>query len=340
MDNKDSEKDFFVALSGCRLVGDVSDIMYYPGVQRYFESAMRSMRALAGPDKTPEELAHLLEQMLSSRASDLKQEMDRAGVDVAFGSSDSLMVTTGYATSMSTNGFVLQEIAQHPDRLYFEANVGPVIRRGVEHANWELEYLVKEQNARLCKVYAPEDEGGLDDRRMWPFYEKASELNVPLTVHTGAAYTVPNLDKHARPILLDEALVDFPDLKVIATNMGWPHHEELAALAGKHQNLYISISGILGMLARAPYLAYHTIGLALEWAGPDKILMGLDLPFSEMARCVEFIRNLEIPVELQQKYGYPKITDEIRAKILGLNLARLTGIEPGKRIEAPAPIAH
>ena len=49
---------------------------------------------------------------------------------------------------------------------------------------------------------------------------------------------------------------------------------------------------------------------------------------------MDFIRNLEMPVELQQQYAYPKVTEETRAKILGLNLARVTGLEPHKRIEA------
>jgi hypothetical protein len=53
-----------------------------------------------------------------------------------------------------------------------------------------------------------------------------------------------------------------------------------------------------------------------------------------MTACVDYIRNLEIPEELQQQWGYPAITDEIRAKILGLNLTKLTNIEPVKRIKA------
>ena len=33
----------------------------------------------------------------------------------------------------------------------------------------ELEYLVKEKGAKLCKVYQPEDDGPINDRRLWPF---------------------------------------------------------------------------------------------------------------------------------------------------------------------------
>ena len=37
--------------------------------------------------------------------------------------------------------------------------------------------------------------------------------------------------------------------------------------------------------------------------------------------------------ELQEKWGYPAITDDTRAKILGLNLAKLAKIEPVKRVK-------
>jgi len=42
-----------------------------------------------------------------------------------------------------------------------------------------------------------------------------------------------------------------------------------------------------------------------------------------------------MPDELQEKWGYPAITEETRAKILGLTLARLAGIEAKKRVKGP-----
>ena len=108
--------------------------------------------------------------------------------------------------------------------------------------------------------------------------------------------------------------------------------QELIGLAGKHVNLYLSLSGIIGWFARAPYRGYHMIGEALQWAGPDKIVMGLDLPFDDMSRVVDYVRKLEMPEELQAKWGYPAITDEMRAKFLGLTLAKLAKIEPTKRV--------
>ena len=161
------------------------------------------------------------------------------------------------------------------------------------------------------------------------------ELDVALTMHTGMSYVCPQPSKNTHPDLLDDICLDFPDLKIIAYHMAWPHHEELMGLAGKHANLYLSLSGIIGWLARSPYRGYHMIGEALQWVPDDKIVMGLDLAFDDMPLAVDYIRNLEMPEELQEKWGYQPITEETKAKILGLNLARLANITPKKRINKP-----
>jgi len=147
------------------------------------------------------------------------------------------------------------------------------------------------------------------------------------------AYVCPQPTKYTLPILLDDVCLDFPDLKIIAYHMGWPYQEEQMGLAGKHRNLYLSLSGIIGWFAHAPYRGYHMIGEALQWVSDDKIVMGLDLAFDDMGKAVDYIRNLQMPEELQEQWGYKPITDETRAKILGLNLARLATIEPTKRAQ-------
>ena len=320
-----ADQDYFVALTECHMISDISELMYYPGMRRWWESVEAVVRVWTGKSLRESATAH-------PNGEGLIKCMDEAGVDVTFALREPMMDVTGGVAPMSTNGFILKQIAPYPDRMYLECNVGPILRRGVEHAVWELEYLVKERGAKLCKVYQPEDSAPLNDRAMYPFYEKAQELGVPLTIHTGMAYVVPQPTRYTLPILLDDICLDFPHLKIIAYHAGWPYSEELFGLAGKHKNLYISSSGIIGWMARAPHRGYHLVGQALEWAGPNKIVLGLDMPFTEMKRVVDWVRTLQIPDELRENWGYPEITDEIRAKILGLNLAKLTGIEPTKRV--------
>ncbi|MFQ5697680.1 MAG: amidohydrolase family protein [Myxococcota bacterium] len=321
--------DYFVALSECHLMNPATleEASYYPNMARWWGSVDGVMRAWSDRSLTGDA------SWPSPVASELIKYMDQASVDVCFALREGMMDVTGHTASLSTNGFILKEIEPYPERMYLECNVGPILRRGIDHACWELEFLVRERNAKLCKVYAPEDDGGLDDRRMWPFYEKACELDVTLTVHTGMSYVVPQPSSRTMPGVLDTVLIDFPDLRIIAYHMGWPRWEELIGLAGKHQNLYLSLSGIIGWLARAPYRGYHMIGEALQWVAPEKIVMGLDLPFDDMPRVVDYIRALQMPEELREKWGYGEITDEIRAGILGVNLARLAKIEPTRRVK-------
>ena len=43
---------------------------------------------------------------------------------------------------------------------------------------------------------------------------------------------------------------------------------------------------------------------------------------------IQALRTFQISDELQERHGYPALTDEIKAKIFGINSARLYGIEP------------
>ena len=318
--------DFFVAMTEFHFMNQqtLSEISYYPGVQRWWGSVDGVLRAWSGRDLSGE-WPHPI-------ADELIKYMNKAQVDVAFCLRESMLDVTGGTVALSTNGFMLQQIAPYPERMYLEANVGPVIKRGIKEANWELEHLVKEGGARLCKLYTPEDDGPLNDKRLWPFYEKVCELGVPLTVHTGMSYVCPQPSRHCEVRQLDDVLLDFPEMKIIAYHAGWPQSEELIGLCGKHKNLYMSLSGIIGWYQRSPYRGYHAIGTALQWMASDKIVLGFDLPFDDLGRVVDYIRHFSMPEELQEKWGYPQLTDEDKAKILGLNLAKLTGIESTRRL--------
>ena len=122
----------------------------------------------------------------------------------------------------------------------------------------------------------------------------------------GMAYVCPQPTKYTLPLLLDEVCLDFPELKIIAYHMGWPYHEEMMGYAGKHKNLYLSLSGIIGWLQRAPYRGYHMIGQALQWVSPDKIVMGLDLAFDDMPRVVDWLRNLADARRAAGEVGLPR----------------------------------
>jgi hypothetical protein len=71
------------------------------------------------------------------------------------------------------------------------------------------------------------------------------------------------------------------------------------------------------------------LGKLLRYVGEDRVLWGTDsIWFGTPQDQIQAMRTFQISEELQERYGYPALTDEIKAKILGVSAARLYGIEP------------
>lgn len=258
-------------------------------------------------------------------ADALIEKMDEAGVTMACVLPESMLPMTHGARMLSTNGWVAKEIAKYPDRLVGVCNVGPMIWRGVEHAVRELELLVKEKNFKAVKFY-PVDDTAINDKRLWPYYEKIQQLGVPLFIHTGASWCIPGRSAYCLPWLLEEVCEEFPDLTILAYHMGYPYTDALNMCAAKYPNLYIGTSLLPQFGHGASRRAQKFLGEAMLWAGIDKIVWGTDIGANRHE--VEVLKKFQFSEEVQRDYGYPPITDEDRAKWAGLNLARMLKITP------------
>jgi len=77
-----------------------------------------------------------------------------------------------------------------------------------------------------------------------------------------------------------------------------------------------------------PTLAAHLMGQLMKFMGPDRIVFGSDsVWYGSPQWQIDAMWRFQIPEELQKKYGYPALTEEAKRKILGLNSAKLYGIE-------------
>jgi predicted TIM-barrel fold metal-dependent hydrolase len=77
----------------------------------------------------------------------------------------------------------------------------------------------------------------------------------------------------------------------------------------------------------APVTAAHVIGQLITHYGPDRIIWGTDsIWWGSPQWQIDAFRKFRIPDEMIAGYGYKQITDEDKTKILGLNAARLYGI--------------
>ncbi|HEX2241186.1 MAG TPA: amidohydrolase family protein [Actinomycetota bacterium] len=98
---------------------------------------------------------------------------------------------------------------------------------------------------------------------------------------------------------------------------------------GPNENVYAELGSTWWYVMRSPEQAAHVIGKLLKYVGEDNVLWGTDcLFYGSPQDQIQALRALEISDEYQERYGYPKLTREIKNKILGLNGARLYNVEP------------
>jgi uncharacterized protein len=103
---------------------------------------------------------------------------------------------------------------------------------------------------------------------------------------------------------------------------------ELSGL-GPNSNVYAELGGTWWFTMRNPTEAAHILGKLLEYVGEDRVVWGTDsIWFGTPQDQIQALRTFQISEELQERHGYPRLTDELKAKIFGLNSAELYGIEP------------
>ena len=95
------------------------------------------------------------------------------------------------------------------------------------------------------------------------------------------------------------------------------------------KNLYCEIGSFFGPLAIAdPVIAMHGIGKNIKYYGSDHVIWGTDcLWWGSPQWVIEAFRRFQISDEMCEKFGYKKITKEDKAKIFGLNAAKIYGVD-------------
>jgi predicted TIM-barrel fold metal-dependent hydrolase len=95
------------------------------------------------------------------------------------------------------------------------------------------------------------------------------------------------------------------------------------------RNVYFELGGTFHLLSSMqPVTCMHALGQMLQAVGPERILWGTDSIWNGSPQSqIERFRRLKIRDDLVEQHGYPPLTDDIKRRILGLNAARLFGID-------------
>jgi hypothetical protein len=86
---------------------------------------------------------------------------------------------------------------------------------------------------------------------------------------------------------------------------------------------------------REPEQAAHAMGKLIRYCGEDNVLWGTDsIWYGSPQDQIQAFRTFQIGRELREKHGYAEMTPALRAKIFGLNGAKVYGVTPTMRTAA------
>jgi hypothetical protein len=234
----------------------------------------------------------------------------------------------------------------------------------------QMEREVKVYNIDSWKWYCHSDPGRsgrgfqLDDEYAARFYEYSRKLGIKVfSVHKGYSYQSRTLGHLANPKDVEKAALDNPDLTFVIYHSAIKHgpnepdwiannkydpttgdfewHSVLMDIKRRNPqitNVYCEIGSFFGVLAIAhPEMAMHGMGKNIKYYGADHVIWGTDcLWWGSPQWLIEAFKRFQISDEFCEKFGYQKITKEDKAKIFGLNAAKIYGIDISAR-RTPLP---
>jgi len=155
----------------------------------------------------------------------------------------------------------------------------------------------------------------IDDKKLYPVYAKAKELDLFVAIHTGINYSEVHPMRYEHPMLLDQVLCDFPGLKVIACHASWPWIAEIVAIARKHSNLLLDFGGLAPRYIAHPSsgweMMYHFMNNLLS----DQVLFATDWPAFPLERAVSEWKQVNLKEEVLNK-----LFKDNACRVFGLNI--------------------
>ena len=163
------------------------------------------------------------------------------------------------------------------------------------------------------KIHPPMQAIDLSDEAMWPIFEACVDLDLRVVAHSGPSR---NGIQHGEPDAFRPLLEAFPNLKVVLAHLGggaWPQTRQLAA---DHPSVYFDACEIIEWLGATGAPTPAEFVRLIRDVGTDRVMMGSDFPWYDMAHTVELVT------------GLPGLSNEEQVRLLGRNAKEFFGL-PG-----------
>jgi len=171
-----------------------------------------------------------------------------------------------------------------------------------------------------------------DDEVGFPFLERVRALGPRVVAtHKGIGGGTPA----SSPRDVGPAAAAFPDLTFVVYHSGYDFdtpvddescgvdrlvHSVAGAGIGPGGNVYAELGTTWFSMLRRPLVAAHVLGKLLCSLGPERIVWGTDCAwYGSPQPLIDAFRAFTIPPALQERYGYPALTQATKERILSLN---------------------
>jgi predicted TIM-barrel fold metal-dependent hydrolase len=233
-------------------------------------------------------------------------------------------------------------------RLLIHANAEP--ERGASELDYMSE-LAELYEHSAWKVYPHEGDLLLDSDELGaPFVERARAIGIRMVAAHRGLWDNGGYTSNGSPADVVRTAAAAPDIDFLVYHSGYermtaenhaydPNAADhfgvdrmIRALAeseiGSDGNVYAELGSTWANLMTEPEQAAHVVGKLLLALGPDRILWGTDCVYNGIPQSqITAFRMFQIPEPMREAYGYPELTAEIKAKIFGLNAARIYGVD-------------
>ncbi len=221
-------------------------------------------------------------------------------------------------------------VRAHPDRFIGFAHHDPFAPGAAE----ELERAVTVLGLRGYKLIAPLLRGSLDDERLYPLWQTAESLGIPVLIHFGplryeGIVAGPNIS----PLVLQDVARGFPGVPFVVPHFGCGYPRELLHLMWVCGNVFVDTSGSNEWMRWMPYdLDLRTLFRRfLETVGSRRVIFGTDSSWFPRGFARAY---LEVQVQACRDLG---VSDDDLRLIFAGNAARLLRLSVPEESTGRAP---
>ena len=233
-------------------------------------------------------------------------------------------------------------------RLYIHGRINPNSPGDLE----SMDELVARHKIAAWKTYTqwgPDGKGFfLDDDIGIKFIEKAIKLGIRnIAIHKGLPFG-PRSYEHSTCIDVGRVAKRYPNVNFLIYHSGLvaekaegPYDEKrtdgIDALitslikngVAPNTNVFPELGSTWRILMRDPDSAAHALGKLFKYCGENNVLWGTDsIWYGSPQDQIQAFRTFQISPALRDKFGYPLITKELRAKVFGLNALKIYPVPP------------